>query len=208
VPLLVSVLLTVHQAGIGLAAQKSANAVRVYRIRCERKAMSEIYAQTSNAQHGDGTIHIHPPLLAASLFLIGLVLHLAGRHHQSPFPFHQFLGLLLATLGTGFSCFAAALFAAHGTTKNPYGEPAAFVTVAPYTFTRNPMYVGMTMILFGFATFFGSLVMLLAPIAFAAVVDRMVIPQEEAAMERLYGQEYRDYKSRVARWLPIPSFPR
>jgi len=48
--------------------------------------------------------------------------------------------------------------------------------------------------------------MLLAPIVFVIVIHRMVIPQEEGTMERLYGQQYRDYKNRVARWLPLPSF--
>ncbi len=166
--------------------------------------MSEIYQQQVD-QRSTSMLHIHPPLLAAGLLVIGLLLHLIGGHHQHVFPFHQLFGLLLVAVGSGLSCYAAALFAARDTTKNPYGEPAAFVVAPPYTITRNPMYVGLTTILFGFATFFGSPVMLLAPIVFVAVIDRMVIPQEEATMERLYGQHYRDYKNHVARWLLIPS---
>jgi protein-S-isoprenylcysteine O-methyltransferase Ste14 len=170
--------------------------------------MSEIYAQSNDTRRGSGTFHIHPPLLAAALLVTGLLLHLAGGHHPPAFPFHQFLGLLLVAVGSGLSCYAAALFAAGDTTKNPYGDPAAFVTGSPYTFTRNPMYVGLTTVLFGFATFFGSPAMLLAPIVFAVVIDRMVIPHEEQTMERIYGQRYHDYKSRVPRWLPLPSSTR
>jgi protein-S-isoprenylcysteine O-methyltransferase Ste14 len=44
-------------------------------------------------------------------------------------------------------------------------------------------------------------VMLLAPAVFFAVIDRMVIPREEETMERLFGQEYRDYTYRVRRWI-------
>jgi protein-S-isoprenylcysteine O-methyltransferase Ste14 len=164
--------------------------------------MSAIYEQEVDASRANGTFHIHPPLLAAGLLVIGLLLHLASGHHHRPFPFHQFIGLLFVAGGTGLSCYCSALFAGRNTTKNPYGEPTAFVVDPPYTFTRNPMYVGLTTILFGFATFFGSLIMLLAPAVFAIVIDRMVIPQEEQTMERVYGQQYRDYKSRVARWLP------
>ncbi|HYB90235.1 MAG TPA: isoprenylcysteine carboxylmethyltransferase family protein, partial [Candidatus Binataceae bacterium] len=87
------------------------------------------------------------------------------------------------------------------TTKNPYGEPAAFVVQAPYTFTRNPMYLGSAVALLGMAIFFDSIVMLLAPAVFFSVIDRMVIPREEAAMERRFGQQYRDYTARVRRWL-------
>jgi len=170
--------------------------------------MSEIYEQEADASRGNGAFHIHPPLLAAGLLVIGLVLHLTGRHHHPVFPFHQFIGLLFVAVGSGLCCYAAALFAARDTTKNPYGEPTAFVVASPYTFTRNPMYVGFTTVLFGFATFFGSPVMVLAPIVFAVVIDRMVIPQEERTMEQTYGQLYHDYRSRVPRWLPFPSFPR
>lgn len=168
--------------------------------------MSEIYEQEADTSHRNGTLHIHPPLLAAGLLIIGLLFHLIGGHRQYAFPFHQLLGLLLVAGGSGLMCYAAALFTAGDTTKNPYGEPSAFVAAPPYTVTRNPMYVGLTTILFGFATFFGSPVMLLAPIVFVAVIDRMVIPQEEKTMERLYGQQYHDYKRRVSRWLPLPSF--
>jgi protein-S-isoprenylcysteine O-methyltransferase Ste14 len=71
----------------------------------------------------------------------------------------------------------------------------------PYTFTRNPMYLGITIVLFGFAVFFSSVVMLIAPIGFLLVIDRMAIPLEEQNMERLFGTSYFDYKTRVRRWL-------
>jgi protein-S-isoprenylcysteine O-methyltransferase Ste14 len=168
--------------------------------------MSEIYEQEAGIGHRSRTLHIHPPLLAAGLLLIGLLLHLIGRHHQHAIPFHQLFGLLLVAAGSGLSCYAAALFAARDTTKNPYGEPSAFVVLPPFSVTRNPMYLAFVILLFGFATFFSSPVMLLGPIVFAVVIDRMVIPGEEATMERLYGQQYRDYMNRVARWLPLPFF--
>jgi protein-S-isoprenylcysteine O-methyltransferase Ste14 len=169
--------------------------------------MSEVYEQEGETGRRNEVLHIHPPLLAASLLVIGLLLHLFGGH-QRAFPFDQFFGLLLVAAGTGLSSYAAALFAAGKTTKNPYGEPAAFVITPPYTVTRNPMYVGFTTALLGFAIFFGSPAMLLAPIVFAVVIDRLVIPREEATMERMYGQQYCDYQKRVPRWLPLPSFLR
>jgi protein-S-isoprenylcysteine O-methyltransferase Ste14 len=103
--------------------------------------------------------------------------------------------------GVGLSFYAAAIFAARDTTTKPFGQPTAFVSMMPYTFTRNPMYVGLTTILFGFAVLFGSPVMLAAPIVFLLVIDRMVIPKEGDTMDRLFGQQYRDYKSRVRRWV-------
>ncbi len=146
-------------------------------------------------------IRIHPPLLAVGLLLAGLILHLLGSHQHRAVHFHQLAGLLLVAAGAGLSAYAAGLFSARDTTRNPYGEPAQFVTSTPYTFTRNPMYVGVTTILLGFAIFFWSPVMVLAPIMFFLVIDRVVIPREEQALERIFGASYQDYQRRVRRWL-------
>jgi protein-S-isoprenylcysteine O-methyltransferase Ste14 len=143
---------------------------------------------------------IHPPLLAAALLLVTLILHFVLPEVRSV-GWHHVIGLLLVAAGVGLCTFAAAIFQARDTTKNPYGEPATFVVQAPYTWTRNPMYLGITTALLGFAIFFGSIVMLLAPIAFFIVIDRMVIPREEETMERLFSQQYVDYKNRVRRWI-------
>lgn len=143
---------------------------------------------------------IPPPLLALLCLAGGLILHLMSGGPRTVFA-HHILGLLLAAGGTGLSFYAAALFQARGTTKNPQGEATAFVVEMPYTFTRNPMYLGVTLVLFGFAVFFGSIAMLLAPIAFVVIIDRMVIPREEQNLERLFGPQYSDYKTRVRRWL-------
>jgi len=149
-----------------------------------------------------GALRIPPPVLAALLLLGALMLHLAGgpHHHRFVHP-HQLLGMLLVAAGVGFSSYAAALFSAHATTKNPHGRPVTLVTEAPYTFTRNPMYLGLATTLLGFAIFFGSPMMLAAPIAFYLIIDRMLIPEEEAMVERVFGEEYLDYKRRVRRWL-------
>jgi protein-S-isoprenylcysteine O-methyltransferase Ste14 len=143
---------------------------------------------------------IHPPLLAVALILITLILHFVLPEERLV-GWHHVIGLLLVAVGAGLSSFAAAIFQARDTTRNPYGDPGTFVVQAPYTWTRNPMYLGITSALLGLAIFFGSIVMLLAPIAFFIVIDRMVIPREEETMERLFGEQYVDYKNRVRRWV-------
>lgn len=151
--------------------------------------------------HRDGGgLKIYPPVLAGLLLLGVLLLHLlGGNHHRFAHP-HQLLGLLLVAGGTALASYAAALFSGHRTTRHPYGQPAALITEAPYTYTRNPMYLGLATILLGFAIFFGSPTMLVAPILFYLVIDRMLIPQEEATLEQIFGEQYLDYKRRVQRW--------
>ena len=143
---------------------------------------------------------IRPPLLALLLLAGGLILHAMSGGPRMIFA-HQVLGLLIVAGGTGICFYAVALFQARGTTRNPQGQATAFVVEMPYMFTRNPMFLGVTLILFGFGVFFSSIVMLLAPIAFVVIIDRMVIPLEEQNMERLFGPSYMDYQTRVRRWL-------
>ena len=147
------------------------------------------------------TLRIHPPALAGLLLMAALGLHFfvpAIRVFHWP---HHLAAMLAVAAGTAIMVSAASIFQALGTTKNPYGEPATFVRLRPYTFTRNPMYLGLTMVLLGLALYVGSLPMFLAPLAFFFVIDRIVIPREEATMERTFGANYQDYKARVRRWL-------
>jgi protein-S-isoprenylcysteine O-methyltransferase Ste14 len=146
------------------------------------------------------TMKIHPPLLAGVLLIVTIALHFMLPEERSV-GWHHVFGMLLVAGGAGISSFAAAIFQARETTRNPYGDPTAFVVQTPYTWTRNPMYLGLTTVLLGFAIFFGSIVMILAPVAFVVAIDRIVIPREEETMERLFGQQYADYKNRVRRWL-------
>src|ERR1019366_1344717 len=134
------------------------------------------------------TTKIYPPLLAGTLVLGTLVLHFIVPEARSV-GWYQVIGLLVVALGAGLSCFAAALFQARETTRNPYGEPTALVAHAPYTWTRNPMYLGL------------ATALMLAPVVFIAVIDRMVIPREEETLGRLFGNDYADYKNRVRRWI-------
>ncbi len=146
------------------------------------------------------TMKIHPPLLAGMLVLVTLALHFMLPEERSV-GWYQVIGLVVVAVGAGVCCFAAAIFSARDTTKKPWGEPTAFVAQPPYTWTRNPMYLGIVTVLLGLAIFFESIAMLLAPAVFFAVIDRMVIPREEETMERLFGQDYVAYKDRVRRWI-------
>jgi protein-S-isoprenylcysteine O-methyltransferase Ste14 len=146
------------------------------------------------------TMKIHPPLLAGGLLLVTLLLHFMLPEERSV-GWYEVIGLIVVAVGAGLSSFAAAIFQARETTRKPWGEPTAFVILSPYTWTRNPMYLGIVTTLFGLAIFFSSIAMLLAPAVFFAVIDRLVIPREEETMERLFGQDYVAYKDRVRRWI-------
>lgn len=94
-------------------------------------------------------------------------------------------------------------FFAAGTTVEPFdpSEASVLVTDGPNAFTRNPMYVGMAGVLVAHALARGGWATWLPVAGFVAVIDRVQVQPEEAALRARFGAEYDDYCRRVRRWL-------
>ena len=71
----------------------------------------------------------------------------------------------------------------------------------PYRYTRNPMYVGMTLIQAGIGIALGNLWILLLLVPTLWILRRSVIEKEEAYLERKFGDSYLRYRASVRRWL-------
>ena len=101
----------------------------------------------------------------------------------------------------GLDIAAIALFGAAGTSIWPMVPSSTLVTSGPYRFTRNPQYVGLGCLYVALAFAFGVMWALALLPAVLVVIDRRIVAREEAYLERRFGQPYREYKSRVRRWL-------
>ncbi len=145
-----------------------------------------------------------PPLLLAVFvaFLMWLV--------TQQLPVIGINAVLAATLGfcvviAGLICIVAGVmqFRASSTTVNPTRPDAAsaLVTSGIYAYTRNPMYVGMGLMLVGWGIWLCSLYALLLPTTFVLYMNRFQIGPEEKALRELFGPEFLAYKDRVRRWL-------
>ncbi len=88
-----------------------------------------------------------------------------------------------------------------GTTYEPFETPTVLVISGPYRYTRNPMYLGLLLILTSVGLLTGRLPLLLAPAIFFATINATQIPREERLMERQFGASYRKYTRQVRRWL-------
>jgi protein-S-isoprenylcysteine O-methyltransferase Ste14 len=110
-------------------------------------------------------------------------------------------GACLAALGVLFVVPAPAMFAWTRTTIVPHGRARALVTSGPYRFTRNPMYVGLSLLYAGIALASNQIVALPFLALPIAVLSAKTIPYEEAMLEQVFGDEYRAYARRVRRWL-------
>lgn len=103
-------------------------------------------------------------------------------------------GLVLAVAGVG-------AFRRAGTTVIPFAPSSALVTTGVYRFTRNPMYLGLTLILTGSAWLCGSLGAFL-PLPFLVwILQGGYIRAEERVLEQSFGADYVRYRSSVRRWL-------
>ena len=113
------------------------------------------------------------------------------------------LALIFSAVGLVFAGAGMAAFAQQKTTVNPLDlqNTTALVTHGIYRVTRNPMYVGMLFLLFGWALYLANILSMLWLAPWVVYMSHMQIAPEEQAMEALFGDEYRAYCQQVRRWL-------
>jgi len=116
-------------------------------------------------------------------------------------PTLTYLGVVPILLGVLLVLIAAGLFRLRKTTINPFGEPSMVVQDGFYRFSRNPMYLGMLLILTGIGIWLGNVLALLLAPAFIGIMTHWYIVREEQLLEARFGDQYRAYRQRVRRWL-------
>ena len=109
----------------------------------------------------------------------------------------------IAVIGVGVAAAGVIAFKRAGTTVNPLTpeESSALVVSGIYSRTRNPMYLGMALVLAGWAVFLANPLALAGLAAFVIYIDRFQIRPEERALRSLFGAAYEAWRARVRRWL-------
>ena len=116
----------------------------------------------------------------------------------------NWLGLIWVV--AGIACAIWAMFV--HTAQAPKGwewerTPNYLLRRAPYTLTRNPIYLAELALWLGWAVLYGSVIVLVGFMLLCLVVG-VLAPREERALEAKFGDTYREYKTRVPRWLGLP----
>ena len=78
---------------------------------------------------------------------------------------------------------------------------SSLVTTGIYRFSRNPIYVGLVLVLLGWGAYLSNPVSLVFVVVFIGYMNRFQIAPEERALESLFGSEFKSYKQRVRRWI-------
>jgi protein-S-isoprenylcysteine O-methyltransferase Ste14 len=145
---------------------------------------------------------IHPPIALIIAVVAALVLN-----WFYPLPI---LGMAMPGIEAGLVLLLAALlivrwaattFRKAHTNILTTQSATAIVSDGPFARSRNPIYVAIFLGLVGFALAFNSFWFLIALVPMYAVIRYGVIAREESYLERKFGQQYLDYKTRVRRWL-------
>jgi protein-S-isoprenylcysteine O-methyltransferase Ste14 len=116
----------------------------------------------------------------------------------------DWVGLLLGVVGVGLGLAGLQRFAKMATTVDPHNIDGAstLVTDGVYRFTRNPMYLGMVLLLIGWSLRLGTLAgLVISSLALIAALTVLQIQPEEEALAHKFGQAYDDYRSKVRRWI-------
>ena len=142
-----------------------------------------------------------PPLIYAGALGVGLLAKALFPATFLPGGVARALGLPLT--GSGLLLFISSIRAMRRgeTDVRPYKPTTSIVTEGPYRFTRNPIYLGFTLVYGGVSALANSpWAILLLPFVLG-LMQRGVIEREERYLERVFGEEYTRYKARVRRWI-------
>lgn len=142
-----------------------------------------------------------PPLIYLGGLAVGFGLEAALPSAALPSGVRWGLGGALVVSGVALARGFFRALSGAGTTVSPYSPSSALVTRGPYRFSRNPGYLGMALAYAGTSLLAGALWPFASLAPALALIDFGVIRREERYLERTFGGEYRDYRSRTRRWL-------
>jgi protein-S-isoprenylcysteine O-methyltransferase Ste14 len=146
---------------------------------------------------------VPPPLIYAGVLAFALAVDYAveGPGTGIPWTARMVLGGALFAVGLAVPLVASAQFRIADTDVRPWKPSSTLVTTGIYRYTRNPMYIGMTLIFAALALLADSVIALVLLPPLLILMTVAVIKREEHYLEITFGEEYRRYKRRVRRWI-------
>jgi len=146
-------------------------------------------------------IKLMPPMIFYGFILLAIISNLFLPIKKIIVYPYNYLGIVLILVGLLIDMWAWMLFRRRKTTLNPFKRPLKLVNSGLFKISRNPMYLGMDLILWGTSILLGSLITFIFPILFTILIKKLFIEFEEKNLEKKFGKRYFNYKKRVRRWI-------
>lgn len=148
-------------------------------------------------------VRFPPPLVYLLAVLAGLAVGFWVA--AAPVPVDRTLritvGVLLGAAGVALAASARIHFLRTGQNVIPWTPTPELIFEGPYRFTRNPMYVGMTLLTIGLGIALNNLWMSLFALPALLIVHAIAVLPEEKYLSEKFGDGYRTYLTRVRRYL-------
>ena len=146
---------------------------------------------------------IPPPVVAVAAAAIIWGISRLAPQVALPSGIRLAVSVAIVLVGFAFSAAGVLSFRRARTTVNPTRpeEASSLVSTGIYRITRNPMYLGLLLVLVAWAIFLSSAWALLGAAGFVLYMNHFQIAPEERALSKLFGSQYASYKARVRRWL-------
>ena len=144
---------------------------------------------------------IPPPIVT---LVFGLSIYFSrGIFQAVEIKYSFYIGILLLILGLGILISAVGLFRKDKTTVNPLSPEQAtkLVTDGIFKYSRNPMYLGMALVLCSITVFFNLIGGIILIALFCFYITKFQIIPEERAMSNLFSQDFDKYKEATRRWI-------
>jgi protein-S-isoprenylcysteine O-methyltransferase Ste14 len=142
-----------------------------------------------------------PPLLYGTAFVMGLLLHLVLPLHVLPTTLARGIAVACVLVALPLALMTLRALSRAYTPVDPMKPTTALVTEGPFRYSRNPIYLALTLLYLGVAFLVNALWILLLVALVLVVIRYGVIAREEAYLARKFGDAYRQYTTQVRRWL-------
>ena len=148
-------------------------------------------------------VRFPPPLVPLLSILAGVALNREWPIASIPIgsTARIALGVVIVALGVASAMSARVFFVRTGQSVIPYKPTPELIFQGPYRFTRNPMYVGLTLMQIGIGIAMNNLWISLLAAATLAIIHVIAVRPEEAYLSRKFGEPYRQYLTRVRRYI-------
>ncbi len=146
-------------------------------------------------------LKIPPPILV--IILITSIYFSSYKLDLISIPYRILFSILILFIGILVIINPVVKFIKSKTTVNPveFKNVEKLVTSGIYKYSRNPMYLGMIMIIISSTVYYLNFYSLLTPFIFYFWINRFQIKREEVFLEEKFGQEYLSYKTKTRRWI-------
>jgi protein-S-isoprenylcysteine O-methyltransferase Ste14 len=158
---------------------------------------------STQSTSGGARVRFPPPVVFLALVVVGVILQRALWPLAIPLGFWKRIGIGAVVLLAGLSSIISARiwFTRTGQSPIPWKPSPELLVQGIYRHTRNPMYVGVTVIQMGLGVLLDNLwISMLAPVALA-MVHFIAVRPEEAYLAEKFGDSYLRYKASVRRYL-------